>query len=538
MKLHKTDRAEAGLHGREAGGNRVPVVLSKILSTDHKNVDTLYFVFAILAGIIGVALSLLVRMEIDGAGIAAFRSFSTAFPKGAATPVYMPAAQVLSFFSSVHALVMIVFMMVPALFCGFGNWLVPLLIGTGDMAFPRLNRAAFWLFVLAFMLFAVALFCLPGNFATAAGLIAALHLAAISAVISAINFIVTIIVMRIPAVRLADMPPFVWSILIAAFFMLLCVPVMTGAVTLLLHAYALQPQEGAFYTLPQLQVMLWFFSHPEIYVLLLPAFGIISHVVATFARSPLYAQKGIAAAMTVIGLAGFVLWTHNLFHDAGTADMQTYFLYSLPVIGLPAAFIVFSWFATIGRRRPDWPTPMLWAAGFMFIFVMGTVSALHLALSHAFSGSPMIFVSHFHYVLSLGAVFAIFAGWYFWFPKMSGFVVRELTGKIHFWVMFIAVNLIFLPQHFQGFAYEPQSLGAAVTAFSSWARLSTIGAVIAAGSLGVFLYGIAEAWIRKKPAGKNLWGEGATTPEWQPASPPPMLPLQQVGPVNRNFNEN
>ncbi|RCL03923.1 MAG: cytochrome c oxidase subunit I [Candidatus Tokpelaia sp. JSC189] len=504
MKSRETGEASTALHNRKAVGNQISVVLSKILSSDHKNIGTFYFIFAIFAGIIGIVLSLLVRMEVDEAWSIVYHSVFAVFSEDVATQAFVSEKKLLSLFNSIHALVMIVFIVLPALFCSFSNWLVPLLIGIGDMAYPWLNRAGFWLFLLAFIFFIAALFCLPENFMTAIGLIIALHIAAISVVISAINLIVTIIVMRVPAVKFSDMPAFVWAVLIASFFMLLCMPLMTVATTLLLYGYALQMQNGVLYTLAQIQVMLWFFSHPEIYVSLLSAFGIISHIIAVFFRNPLYAQKGISIAMTVIGLAGFILWTQNLFHDAGPADMQTYFLYSLSLISLPSAFIVFSWFATIRCRWRDLEAPMLWAAGFMFIFVMGTISTLYFGLSRAFCDLPIVFVSNFHYVLLLSCVFAIFAGWYFWFPIISGFIIRDLTSRIHFWVMFVAVNLISLPKPFQGFAYESQSFSVPVTAFSSWVRLSTVGTVVAAGSLGIFLYAIAEALIRRRPADKAM----------------------------------
>jgi len=488
----KNASTRPGWQGREhtVMSVRLPGFFS---AADHRTIGTLYFVFAIIAGVIGVILSLLVRME--GVGGAYFYRLSAVF------------------FSSAHGLMMIFFMMVPALFCGFGNWLVPLMTGAKDMAFPRLNRANFWLFALSFILFVSVLFCSPEHSGAVVWLISVLHIVALSAVFSAVNFIVTVITMRMPDMTFSRMPLFVWSILIASFLVLMCMPVMAGTVTFWLGGQVLQLQGAAFYNVPQLQIMLWFFSHPEIYVLLLPAFGIISHVVAAFTASPLYAEKAVVAAMAVIGLAGFILWTQNLFDHAGKAGMQTYFYYVLPVIGLPAAFIIFCWFATVRHRQVCWHTPMLWAAGFIFMFVAGAILAFHLALSHAFPGLPRVFVPYFHYIVSLGAVFAIFSGWYFWFPKISGIVIRELTGKVHFWMMFIAVNMIFLPQHFQEFAYEPQSFGFLIMAFAGQVRLSAIGAVMAICSLGVFLYGIAEAFVRKKPAGRNPWGEAAVMPE-------------------------
>lgn len=510
----KTDSiGRGGLGGRNGA---MPVTSSRLLSADHKTVGTLYFVFAIVAGIIGVALSVLIRMQMDGLGVAAFNRFSAAL------------------FSSAHGLVMLVFMMVPALFCGFGNWLIPLMGRTVDMAFPRLNLAGFWLLVLAFFLFIAVLFPGIGRLGTTAWLITALHIAALSVVFSAVNFIVTIVAMRMPGMALSRMPPFMWSLLIASFLMLMCVPIMASAVTLWLSAPALQAQGAVFSHIPELQVMLWFFSHPEIYILLLPAFGIISHVVAAFAGRALFAQKAVVPIMMLTGLAGFVLWTQNLFHPDNRTDIQSCFPYILPVIGLSAAFMVLCWCVTIRRSRIVWQTPMLWAGGFIFTFSAGIVVAFHLALSQAFSESPMVFVSYFHYVVSLGAVFAIFAGWYFWFPHMSGFIIREQTGKLHFWMLFVAVNLIFLPQHFQNFAYDPHSPGFMISAVAGRMRLSTLGAVLAACSVGVFLYGIAEAFIRKKPANIKPWGPEAAIQQWPFCASAPQAGQQGLQPVSNS----
>jgi len=490
----------------------MPGTRSGFWAADHKTVGTLYFVFAIMAGLVGVFLSLLIRMRLDGLEAASFYRLSAML------------------FSSIHGIVMIFFMMVPALFCGFGNWLVPMMCGAGDMAFPRLNRLGYWLFVLAFVLFGSALFYDYGSFAVRAALVAALHLAAMSALMSAVNFIVTIIILRAPAMSYRQMPPFLWAILIASFLMLMCMPVMTAAVTLWLGGQVWPSAAGAFDAMPQLQIMLWFFSHPEIYVLLLPAFGIISHIVATFTAGPLVGQKYVVAAMAVIGVAGFILWTHNLFVSPVAAGLPLYFCFVLPVIGIPAALIVACWLVTMRGGHTAWRTPMMWAAGFMFIFAAGAISGLHLAATHGFDTPPAAYVAHFHYVVSLGAVFAIFAGWYFWFPALSGLEIREKTGKLHFWMMFIAVNLIFLPQHFQAFAYAPHSFGFMVTSFAGWVKLPSIGAVLATGSLGVFLYGIAEALIRKKPAGNNPWGAGAVTWGWQevPLHPVPGLAAERI----------
>ncbi|RCL01899.1 MAG: cytochrome c oxidase subunit I [Candidatus Tokpelaia sp. JSC188] len=497
--LYRTGRTSTALCNIETLRSWIIAILSKLLSKDHKSIGTFYFIFAIVAGISGIILSLKVYMEIDEVGNIVRHSFFAIFSEDfitAAVPISKE--KLFPLFSLTHILIVIIFMTTSALFYGFGNWLVPLLIGTNDMAYPRLNRAGFWLFVFAFALFIAALFYLPGNFMTAIELISALHIAAISAILSATNFIVTIIVIRIPSVRFSDMLPFVWIILIASFLMLLCIPLMTGATTLLLCDYMLQTQKEAFYILSQFHVMLWFIGHPGIYALLLLAFGNVSHIIAEFSENPLYAQKGIAMATAAISLSGFVLWTQNLFHDASFIDMQIYFFYSVPIIGLLTTFIVFSWFLTIKRRWPICQVPMLWAAGFTFILILAIASILHLGLTDAFPNASIVFISHFYYVLLLSTIFSIFAGWYFWFPKISGFIICDLTSRIHFWVTFVAVNLVFLPQYFQKSNYESQSFSAIITDFINWAHFSSVGTFILACSFCIFLYSIVETLIRRK----------------------------------------
>lgn len=491
-----------------------------ILSSNHKNIGTLYLVFAIIAGVIGVALSLAMRLELNEPDIQYFHglaSFLYGFEGDAARDA---GAQIFALFSSAHAIVMIFFMVVPALFGGFSNWLVPLMIGTGDMAFPVLNRIAYFLLFPALAFLVCALVFASSTTVVGVLMIVALHIAALSAILSAVNFISTIITARAPGMALRDMPVFVWSVLVASFMMVVSMPVMAAAISKIIVDFAFGSVAAPVAaSAPDLQVMMWFFAHPEIYVFILPAFGIISHVVATFARRPLFCESGVIAAMITIGCAGFILWTQNLFHTDGKTDMQTYFFWSLPIIVLPAAVIVFSWLVTIWMGQLSFRVPMLWAMAFQFMLVIGTISAIHLAVAEG-TGTPANYIGHFHYVLSLGAVFAIFSGWYFWFPKMSGYEVRPFTGVCHFWIMFIAVNLVFLPQHFQGFIHQPGSIAAIIDSTIGWGRLSTVGAVIAAFSLVVFFYGIIEAFVRKVAAGSNPWGEGAATLEWQLPSPP------------------
>ena len=517
-----------------------------LLSTNHKDIGTLYLVFAIGAGLIGTVLSIAIRAELMYPGIQLFPAISHLLSGDGSLDA---AKNMYNVFFSAHAVIMIFFMVMPAMMGGFGNWFVPLMIGAPDMAFPRLNNLSFWLLVAAFVMAMISMFVdgSPGfkgfgggwvlypPMASTVGtpgpaadfFILSFHLAGMASIIGAINFIATIFNMRAPGMTMFRMPLFVWSVLVTAFLLLLALPVLAGALTMLLtdrnfHTTFFEPSGGGDPIL--YQHIFWFFGHPEVYILIIPGFGIISQVVSTFARKPVFGYAGMVYAMLAIGLLGFLVWAHHMFTTGMSLTAQRYFVFATMVIAVPTGVKVFSWVATMWGGSISFRPPMLWAIGFIFVFTVGGVTGVVLANAaiDRYVHDTYYVVAHFHYVMSLGAVFSIFAGFYYWFPKMTGYLYDERLAKWHFWVSFVGINLTFFPQHFLGFQGMPRRIVDYADAYWLWNFVSSIGAYISGVGTLVFLYLIYEAFKAKRPAPANPWGPGATTLEWTVPSPAPF----------------
>ena len=524
------------------------------LSTNHKDIGTLYLIFAICAGIIGGTLSVVMRMELQEPGIQIFHGLASMVYGFEGDAAIDGGKHMFNVFTTAHALIMIFFMVMPALIGGFANWMVPIMIGAPDMAFPRMNNISFWLIIPAFLLVLLSMFVEgpAGGYGAGGGwtiyppfstsgqpgpamdfVILGLHIAGASSILGAINFITTILNMRAPGMTLHKMPLFAWSVLITAFLLLLSLPVLAGGITMLLTdrnfgTAFFAPEGGGDPIL--FQHLFWFFGHPEVYILILPGFGIVSHIVSTFSRKPIFGYLGMAYAMVAIGAVGFIVWAHHMYTVGMSLDTQRYFVFATMVIAVPTGIKIFSWIATMWGGSIRFTTPMVWAIGFIFLFTVGGVTGVQLAnagLDRALHDTYYV-VAHFHYVLSLGAVFAIFAAWYYWFPKMTGYMYSEFLGKLHFWVMFVGVNLVFFPQHFLGLAGMPRRYIDYPDAFAGWNAVSSYGSYISAFGVVIFLFCVFEAFAKKRVAGDNPWGEGANTLEWQLSSPPPFHQWEQL----------
>ncbi len=529
-------------HGHPTGWRRY------VYSTNHKDIGTMYLIFAIIAGIIGGILSGFMRWELAEPGIQIFRGLAAMVYGYEGDAALDGGKQMFNVFTTAHGLIMVFFMVMPALIGGFGNWFVPIMIGAPDMAFPRMNNISFWLLPAAFTLLLMSLFFEgpPGLYGAGVGwtvyaplsttanpgpavdfAILSLHLAGASSILGAINFITTIFNMRAPGMTMHKMPLFVWSILVTVFLLLLSLPVLAGAITMLLTdrnfgTTFFSPEGGGDPVL--YQHLFWFFGHPEVYVLILPGFGIVSHIVSTFSKKPIFGYLGMVYAMIAIGFVGFIVWAHHMYTTGLSLNVQRYFVAATMIIAVPTGVKIFSWLATMWGGSISFRTPMLWAIGFIFLFTVGGVTGVVLANAGAdrVLHDTYYVVAHFHYTMSMGATFGVFAGWYYWYPKMFGIMYNETLAKLHFWTLFIGANVVFFPQHFLGLAGMPRRYIDYPDAYALWNMVSSVGYLITLLSMFIFIWVIIESVMKKRVAGDNPWGEGATTLEWTLSSPPPF----------------
>ncbi len=523
------------------------------MSTNHKDIGILYLFVSGFAGFISVAFTVYMRMELMDPGVQ-YMCLEGARITAAAAGECTPNGHLWNVLITGHGILMMFFVVIPALFGGFGNYFMPLHIGAPDMAFPRLNNLSFWLFVAGTSLAVLSVFVPGGNGQAGSGIgwvlypplstteagystdiaIFAVHVSGASSILGAINIITTFLNMRAPGMTLHKVPLFAWSIFVTAWLILLALPVLAGAITMLLTdrnfgTTFFDPAGGGDPVL--YQHILWFFGHPEVYIVVLPAFGIVSHIVATFSKKPIFGYLPMVYAMVAIGGLGFVVWAHHMYTVGMSLTQQAYFMVATMIIAVPTGVKIFSWIATMWGGSITFKTPMLFAIGFIFLFTVGGVTGIVLSqagIDRAYHDTYYV-VAHFHYVMSLGAVFGIFAGVYFWIGKMSGRQYPEWAGKLHFWVFFVGANLTFFPQHFLGRQGMPRRYIDYPDAFALWNYVSSWGAFLSFASflffIGLVFYTILAG---RKIAEPDYWGPYADTLEWTLPNPPPEHTFEQL----------
>ncbi len=484
------------------------------MSTNHKDIGTLYLSFSFLMLFVGGSFAMLIRAELFEPGMQLMQPY---------------------FFNeltSMHGLIMIFGVIMPS-FVGLANWMIPMQIGAPDMALPRLNNLSFWLLPFAFILM-LSTFFMPGG-APAAGwtmypplvlqggesiafLIFSIHLLGISSVLGSINIIATVLNMRAPGMDLLKMPMFCWSWLITSFLVIAVMPVLSGAVTMVLfdRFFGTNFFNAAAGGDPVMyQHVFWFFGHPEVYIMILPAFGIVSEIVPVFSRKPLFGYKAMVFAIACIAFLSFLVWSHHMFTVGLPLGGEVFFMYATMLIAVPTGVKIFNWVATMWKGSLSFETPMLFAIGFLFLFTLGGFTGLVLSLVPVDIQlhDTYYVVAHFHYVMVAGALFSAFGGIYFWLPKWTGKMYDETLGKIHFWLTLIFFNMIFFVQHFLGLAGMPRRVPDYPLMIETWNKISSIGAIGFGISQLLLLYIVIKCIRSGEPAPQKPW-EGADSLEW------------------------